>query len=67
MPAWAIASVIWAVSLPVALRYARQRGFIATSDPIVLFRVPIVCFTAPAVAIVAVLDAVLDRLTGSSG
>jgi hypothetical protein len=59
MPAWAVASIVWAVSIPIALRFARRQGFIEGDDPIVLFRVPIVLFVAPAVAIVAVMAAVL--------
>jgi len=55
MPAWGWASIIWAVSIPIALRFARRQGFIAGDDPIVLFRVPIVMFVAPAVAIVALI------------
>ena len=59
MPAWAWASIVWAVSIPIALWFARRQGFIAGDDPIVLFRVPIVLFVAPALAIVAVLAALL--------
>jgi hypothetical protein len=55
VPAWAWAAIVWAVSIPIALVFARREGFLAGDDPIVLFRVPIVCFVAPAVAIVAIL------------
>jgi hypothetical protein len=62
MPAWAVAAVVWAVSIPPALAFARREGFLAGDEPIVLFRVPIVCFVAPAVAIVALIALVLpDR------
>lgn len=58
MPAWGWAAIVWAVSIPIALVFARREGFIEGDDPIVLFRVPIVLFVAPAVAIVAVLSSV---------
>jgi hypothetical protein len=61
VPAWAWAAIVWAVSLPVALVFARREGFLAGDDPIVLLRVPIVCFVAPAVAIVAILAWGVDR------
>jgi hypothetical protein len=61
MPAWAWAAIVWAVSIPVALVFARRQGFIAGDDPIVLFRVPIVLFVAPAVAIVALLSTLCRR------
>lgn len=64
MPAWGVAAVVWAVSLPVALPWAYRRGFLATSDPIVLFRVPIVCFVAPAVALAALVEVALDLAGG---
>jgi hypothetical protein len=64
MPAWAWATIVWGVSIPIALRFARRQGFIAGDEPIVLFRVPIVCFVAPAVALVALLSAVFDRVVG---
>ena len=59
MPAWAWASIVWAISIPIALSFARRQGFIAGDDPIVLFRVPIVLFVAPALAIVAAVAVVL--------
>ena len=61
MPAWGWAAIVWGVSIPFALRFARREGFIAGDDPIVLFRVPIVCFVAPAVAVVALASALVDR------
>jgi hypothetical protein len=64
MPAWAWAAIVWGVSIPIALRFARHQGFIAGEEPIILFRVPIVCFVAPAVALVALLSAVFDRVGG---
>ena len=57
MPAWAVAALVWAVSIPFALAFARREGFVAGDEPIVLLRVPIVCFVAPAVAIVALIAA----------
>jgi hypothetical protein len=56
MPAWAWAAIIWGISLPIALVWARRQGFIAGSDPIVLFRVPIVAFVAPAVVLAALVS-----------
>ena len=61
MPAWAWAAIVWAVSLPIALVFARRQGFIEGDDPIILFRVPIVCFVAPAVALVAILAWGVDK------
>jgi hypothetical protein len=62
MPAWAWAAIVWGISIPVALRVARRQGFIAGDEPIVIFRVPIVCFVAPAVALVALLALVVDAV-----
>ena len=53
MPAWAWAAIVWAVSIPIALAFSRRQGFVEGDDPIVLLRVPIVCFVAPAIALVA--------------
>jgi hypothetical protein len=61
MPAWAWAAIVWAVSIPIAVVFARRQGFIEGDDPIVLFRVPIVLFVAPAVALVALLSALFGR------
>ena len=61
MPATIWAAIVWAVSLPIAIVFARRQGFLAGDDPIVLFRVPIVCFVAPAVALVAILAWGIDR------
>jgi hypothetical protein len=49
------------VSVPIAIGFARRQGFIEGGDPIVLFRVPIVCFVATAVALVAILAWGVDR------
>jgi hypothetical protein len=62
MPAWAWAALVWGLSIPVALRFARREGFIAGDEPIVLFRVPMVCFVAPAVALVALLNGLVDTV-----
>jgi hypothetical protein len=67
MPAWGWAAIVWGVSIPFALRFARRQGFIAGDEPIVLFRVPIVCFVAPAVALVALLSAAFDRAVRERG
>ncbi len=56
MPAWAWAAIIWGISVPIALVWSRRQGFIAGSDPIVLFRVPIVAFVAPAVVLAALVS-----------
>jgi hypothetical protein len=64
MPAWGWSAIVWAISIPVALWFARRQGFIAGDEPVVLFRVPIVCFVAPAVALVALLSVVADRVLG---
>ena len=56
MPAWAWAAIVWGVSLPIALIWSRRQGFLAGSDPIVLFRVPIVAFVAPAVVLAALVS-----------
>jgi hypothetical protein len=61
------AAVVWAVSLPIAIVFARRQGFLAGDDPIVLFRVPIVCFVAPAVALVAILAWGIDRCSRPNG
>ena len=55
------AAIVWAVSIPIAIVFARRQGFLAGDDPIVFFRVPIVCFVAPAVALVAILAWGIDR------
>jgi hypothetical protein len=62
MPAWAWAAIVWAVSIPIALVFARRRGFIVGDEPIIFFRVPIVCFVAPALALVALLSGLADAL-----
>jgi hypothetical protein len=67
VPAWGVAAIVWAVSVPIALRWTYRRGFLATADPIIVFRVPIVCFAAPAVAIAALVDLAVDRLAGPPG
>jgi hypothetical protein len=61
------AAVVWVVSLPIAIVFARRQGFLAGDDPIVLFRVPIVCFVAPAVALVAILAWGIDRCGRPNG
>ena len=61
------AAVVWAVSLPIAIVFARRQGFLAGDGPIVLFRVPIVCFVAPAVALVAILAWGIDRCSRPNG
>ena len=67
MPAAIWAAIVWAVSLPIAIVFARRQGFLAGDDPIVLFRVPIVCFVAPAVALVAILAWGIDRRSRRNG
>ena len=67
MPAAIWAAIVWAVSLPIAIVFARRQGFLAGDDPIVLFRVPIVCFVAPAVALVAILAWGIDRRSRRHG
>jgi hypothetical protein len=61
VPAWAWAALVWALSVPIALVFARRQGFLERGDPILIFRVPIVCFVAPAVALVAILAWGVDR------
>jgi hypothetical protein len=46
-------TIIWIVSLPIALVFARRQGFLAGDDPVVILRVPIVAFVAPALVLVA--------------
>lgn len=59
MPAWGWAAVVWAVSLPVAFVFARRQGFLRGDDPVVLFRIPIVAFVAPALALAALVAGLL--------
>jgi hypothetical protein len=56
MPAWAWAAVVWGISLPIAFLWARRQGFLAGSDPIVVLRVPIVAFLAPAIVLAALVS-----------
>jgi hypothetical protein len=56
MPAWAWAAIVWAVSLPVAFAWTAAQGFLLRGDPILLFRLPIVAFVAPALALAALVD-----------
>ena len=67
MPAAIWAAIVWVVSLPIAIVFARRQGFLAGDDPIVLFRVPIVCFVAPALALVAILAWGVDRRSRRNG
>lgn len=62
MPAWAWAGVVWGISLPIAFAWTRRQGFLPRGDPIVLFRVPIVAFVAPALALAALVAGVLALL-----
>lgn len=66
MAGWAWAAIVWAVCVPLALVWSRRQGFIAGSDPIVLFRVPIVAFVAPAV-VLALLVSLLAGFLAPSG
>jgi hypothetical protein len=62
MPAWLWVAVVWMVSLPLAFSFARRYGFFSADGPVVVLRVPAVAFVAPALAIVALVDAVANRL-----
>ena len=62
MPAWLWVAVVWTVSLPLAFSFARRYGFFSADGPVVVLRVPAVAFVAPALAIVALIDAVAGRL-----
>jgi hypothetical protein len=62
MPAWLWIAIVWAVSIPLAFSFARRYGFFSADGPVVALRVPIVVFVAPALAIVAVIDAVAGRV-----
>jgi hypothetical protein len=55
MPAWGWAAVVWGSSLPAAFAWTRRQGLLPRGDPIVLFRVPIVAFLAPALVLAALV------------
>jgi hypothetical protein len=57
MPAAAWIAIIWVVSLPIAFVFARRQGFLAGDDPVVILRVPIVPFVAPALVLAALVAA----------
>lgn len=45
------------VSLPIAFLFARKQGFLEGDDPVVLMRVPMVAFIAPALVLAAFVAA----------
>ena len=57
MPAAAWIAIVWLVSLPIAFVFARRQGFLDGDDPVVILRVPIVAFVAPALVLAAAVAA----------
>ncbi len=57
MPAAAWIALVWAVSIPIAFLFARKQGFLEGDDPVVLMRVPMVAFIAPALVLAAFVAA----------
>ena len=58
MATWAWVLLVYGVSAPVALAWARNNAFLPAGDPILAFRIPAGVWIASAIALVALGSAV---------